>query len=406
MAQRRPTTSTQIEKGSGLVDLSGVDRSTIPQSQQHSETVIDYPEANDETSVSSNATLRVTVYMNEVRGQRQELTFINREKIGQGTFGRVYRARIQQTNEICAIKEVEMEGHFKNRELEILRQVSHTNIINLKSYFNRADNGHDVLCLVLEFLPMSAYMLIRNYRKQNRRAPLLYTKIFCYQMLRALGYLHSLGIAHRDVKPSNMVLDYDAGVLKLCDLGSAKRLVKGERSVAYICSRYYRAPELLLGCIDYSVAIDAWSAGTVIAEFLNGYPIFRGDDSSDQMYKIIRIMGIPTRDDIVEMNPQYRGDVDLTGVRLQPRTLQGYLPTRTPIIAIDLCAQLLQYRPSSRITCMNALATSFFDELREQRLKLPNGKPLPPLFNFKNIEVTQGTALYNALMPAWINGEL
>ena len=76
-----------------------------------------------------------------------------------------------------------------------------------------------------------------------------------YQLFRSLAYIHSLGICHRDIKPQNLLLDPETGILKLCDFGSAKHLVKGEPNVSYICSRYYRAPELIFGAIDYTTKI-------------------------------------------------------------------------------------------------------------------------------------------------------
>lgn len=80
-------------------------------------------------------------------------------------------------------------------------------------------------------------------------------KLYMYQLFRSLAYIHSLGICHRDIKPQNLLLDPETGVLKLCDFGSAKHLVRGEPNVSYICSRYYRAPELIFGAIDYTTKI-------------------------------------------------------------------------------------------------------------------------------------------------------
>lgn len=80
-------------------------------------------------------------------------------------------------------------------------------------------------------------------------------QLYMYQLFRSLAYIHSLGICHRDIKPQNLLLDPDTGILKLCDFGSAKHLVKGEPNVSYICSRYYRAPELIFGAIDYTTKI-------------------------------------------------------------------------------------------------------------------------------------------------------
>jgi glycogen synthase kinase 3 beta len=113
-----------------------------------------------------------------------------------------------------------------------------------------------------------------------------------YQIFRSLAYLHAIGVTHRDIKPQNLLCDPSTFTVKLCDFGSAKALVRGEPSVAYICSRYYRAPELIFGCTDYTSAIDVWSVGCVMAEMLLGQPIFPGDSPSDQLMAIIKVINI------------------------------------------------------------------------------------------------------------------
>jgi serine/threonine protein kinase len=95
--------------------------------------------------------------------------------------------------------------------------------------------------------------------------------------------------ANRDIKPHNLLVDPVRQVLKLCDFGSAKAFVKGEPNVAYICSRFYRAPELIFGSTDYSTMIDVWSQGCVFAELLIGSPIFPGSSGVDQLVEIIKV---------------------------------------------------------------------------------------------------------------------
>jgi serine/threonine protein kinase len=117
------------------------------------------------------------------------------------------------------------------------------------------------LNLVLEYVPETVYSISRHHQKSKIPLPLLYVKLYLYQLSRALSHIHSLGICHRDIKPQNLLVNPENQQLKLCDFGSAKALVRGEPNVSYICSRYYRAPELIFGSTDYSTAIDVWSQG-------------------------------------------------------------------------------------------------------------------------------------------------
>jgi len=111
------------------------------------------------------------------------------------------------------------------------------------------------LNLVLEFVPETVYRASRFFNKMKTTMPILEIKIYIYQLFRSLAYIHSQGICHRDIKPQNLLLDPSTGVLKLCDFGSAKILVENEPNVSYICSRYYRAPELIFGATNYTTKI-------------------------------------------------------------------------------------------------------------------------------------------------------
>ena len=214
-----------------------------------------------------------------------------------------------------AIKRVLQDKRFKNRELQIMKLLKHCNVCALRHHFYqtvdkpKADGTgkeeETYLNLVLEFVPDTVYKVVRSHVKQRTLPSMLAVKLYVYQMLRSLAYLHSVGICHRDIKPQNLLVDPATHVLKLCDFGSAKALLPGEPSVAYICSRYYRAPELIFGATEYTTAIDVWSAGCVAGELLLGHPLFPGETGVDQLVEIIKVLGTPTKEEVEAMNPNY-----------------------------------------------------------------------------------------------------
>lgn len=253
------------------------------------------------------------------------------------------------------------------------------------------------LNLVLEYIPETVYRVARHYSKTKQTIPISFIKLYMYQLFRSLAYIHSLGICHRDIKPQNLLLDPDTGVLKLCDFGSAKLLIKGEPNVSYICSRYYRAPELIFGATDYTTMIDVWSAGCVLAELLLGQPIFPGDSGVDQLVEIIKVLGTPTKEQIREMNRNY---TEFKFPQIKAHPWQKVFRARTPPEAIELVSRLLEYTPSARTGPLAACAHAFFDELREPGTRLPNGRDLPPLFNFTDQELLMQPHLNATLIPA------
>ncbi|KAL0373639.1 UNVERIFIED_CONTAM: Shaggy-related protein kinase theta [Sesamum radiatum] len=138
----------------------------------------------------------------------------------------------------------------------------------------------------------TVYRASRHYSRVNQYMPMLFVQLYTYQICRALNYTHRIvGVCHRDIKPQNLLVNPHTHQLKLCDFGSAKMLVPGEPNISYICSRYYRAPELIFGATEYTTAIDMWSVGCVMAELLLGQPLFPGESSVDQLVEIIKVFG-------------------------------------------------------------------------------------------------------------------
>jgi serine/threonine protein kinase len=306
--------------------------------------------------------------------------------IGNGSFGVVYQATIVETNETVAIKKVLQDRRFKNRELQIMSQLSHPDVVQLKHcFYSKGEKPDEVyLNLVMEFIPETVHRTLRNHTKANKLLPISYARSYMWQICRSVAYIHSKGIAHRDIKPQNLLLNPKSHQVKLCDFGSAKRLVSGEPNVSYICSRYYRAPELVFEATEYTCSIDIWSVGCVMAEMLLGNPIFPGETGVDQLIEIIKVLGTPTKEEIFAMNPNH---TSFKFPQIKPHPWAKVFRNRAPADAIDFISKLLRYDPKSRIDPLDALAHPFFNELREPGAKLPNGKDLPGLFEFTEDEI-------------------
>lgn len=232
----------------------------------------------------------------------------------------------------------------------------------------------------------------------SQHLPILYVQLYTYQIFRALNYVHNvIGVCHRDIKPQNILVNPHTHQLKLCDFGSAKMLVPGEPNISYICSRYYRAPELIFGATEYTTSIDMWSVGCVLAELLLGKPLFPGESGIDQLVEVIKILGTPTREEIKCMNPHY---TEFKFPQIKAHPWHKIFNKRIPGEAVDLVSRLLQYSPNMRCTPLEACAHPFFDDLRDPTKCLPNGKPLPPLFNFTPQELSSAsTELRQRLIP-------
>nr|POF23722.1 shaggy-related protein kinase alpha [Quercus suber] len=314
------------------------------------------------TVVDGNGTETGHIIVTTIGGRngqpKQTISYMAERVVGHGSFGVVFQAKCLETGETVAIKKVLQDKRYKNRELQTMRLLDHPNVVSLKHcFFSTTEKDELYLNLVLEYVPETVHRVIKHYNKLNQRMPLIYVKLYTYQIFRALSYIHRcIGVCHRDIKPQNLLVNPHTHQVKLCDFGSAKVLVKGEPNISYICSRYYRAPELIFGATEYTTAIDIWSAGCVLAELLLGQPLFPGESGVDQLVEIIKVLGTPTREEIKCMNPNYT----------------------------EFKFPQIKAHPWHKL---DALIHPFFDELRDPNSRLPNGQFLPPLFNFKSHEL-------------------
>lgn len=250
------------------------------------------------------------------------------------------------------------------------------------AFFTYGKSSEEVyLNIVMDYIPFNLYEITKSYRKSKANGiPPKVLKVYAYQMFRSIAYIHSKGICHRDIKPQNLLVDPETFVVKLCDFGSAKKLVRGQPNIAYICSRYYRAPELIFGDTDYTFAIDTWSTGCCLAEAVLLRPLFDGESSTDQLIKIIKVLGSPSEAEIKKMNPASTEKISLPDIKPVewPVVFKNFKPD--PLL-LDLLSKVLIYDPNERLTPLEVLIHPYFDEIKKEGFSI-DGNPIPNLFDF------------------------
>jgi serine/threonine protein kinase len=301
--------------------------------------------------------------------------------VGHGAFGIVWRARTED-GEIVAIKKVLLDRRYHNRELQMMKVMEHDNVVRLRHSFEKNGRKKDetFLHLVMDYLPETIRSIALKYHKRAKRFHPDHIKAYLWQTFGALEYIHARRICHRDIKPDNLLCDPASLKCRLCDFGCSKVLVKGQPNVSYICSRYYRAPELMFGATEYSVSVDVWSVGTILMELLLGHLPYQGQDSTQQhLVEIMKLLGTPTDHDLQAMRATCCAD-DLPKLKAYP--WERMFPAQTPEAAIDLAQRLLNYDPEKRLTASMALRHAFFDGVESlvEGCTVPStsSTPMPP----------------------------
>mmetsp|Transcript_41099 Transcript_41099/g.113254 ORF Transcript_41099/g.113254 Transcript_41099/m.113254 type:complete len:409 (-) Transcript_41099:192-1418(-) len=286
--------------------------------------------------------------------------FVPECALGRGTFGIVYKAVALDTGREVAIKSIKSAG--AQREIKALQWLRGSpNVVMLLGTFQ---SDAETVNLVFELLPDTLQRIIKHHKHMlGNVMELSYARLYAYQLLRGLASLRRHGVIHRDIKPANLLIDPGTLVLKVCDFGSAKTRAVDEPHQPYMCSRYYRAPELILSAVNYTEAVDIWSAGCVLAEMLIGQPVFPGKDGVDQFGRIIEVLGTPSVSDIQAMNPHYDAAVCFQPCIEALPWGKVLGPGATPEAA-DLTGALLRFDPSARPRPLDALGSEFFDGLR------------------------------------------
>ncbi|KAJ7948325.1 Protein kinase-like protein [Quillaja saponaria] len=290
---------------------------------------------------------------------RSANSFEKLDKIGQGTYSSVYKARDVTHNKIVALKKVRFDNldpesiKFMAREILVLRRLDHPNVIKLEGLI--ASRKSRSLYLVLEYMEhdltgLSSQPGIKFSEPQ--------VKCYMQQLLSGLDYCHSHGILHRDIKGSNLLID-NTGTLKIGDFGLAS-FFNPHQSVpltSRVVTLWYRPPELLLGASHYGVAVDLWSTGCILGELYTGKPILPGKTEVEQLHKIFKLCGSPTDDYWAKLRSSHSTVFKLPHHyrRCVTETFKEF-----PVAAMGLMETLLSIDPANRGTASSALNSEFF----------------------------------------------
>eukprot|EP01084_Bolivina_argentea_P084391 152637_1 len=226
------------------------------------------------------------------------------KKLGEGTYGVVYKAENTSTKEIVAIKKIYVDDNDEGvpstaiREISLLKSLSHDNIIQLKEtiYFN------DDLYLVFEYFDND----LKKYFNKNKHSICANEiKHYLHQILLAIDYCHTNRIYHRDLKPQNILINEATKQIQLADFGLSRTITLPNRTWTHeVVTLWYRSPEILLGIKHYSHTTDIWSIGCIFGEFCNqSMALFRGDSEICQLMYIFKNLGTPSRKSVLSTLP-------------------------------------------------------------------------------------------------------
>jgi len=295
----------------------------------------------------------------ERKGGRGLERYFKIEKIGEGTYGVVYKAKDNVTGQIMALKKIRLEAEDEGvpstaiREISLLKELAHPNIVSLCNVVHE-DNK---LYLVFEYLDQD----LKKYMELcGKNMHYMLIKSYLQQLVKGIAHCHAHRVLHRDLKPQNLLID-KKGVLKLADFGLARAFGVPVRTYTHeVVTLWYRAPEILLGGKQYSTPVDIWSIGCIFAEMVTRSPLFPGDSEIDQLYRIFRCFGTPNEEvwPGVGSYPDFKSTFPQWNAIPLKQAVEGL-----DELGLDLFTKMMQYEPSKRISARDALRHPFFDDL-------------------------------------------
>lgn len=285
------------------------------------------------------------------------------EKLGEGSYGKVYKVKDNLRGQLVALKKVKfhwdkVQGIPQSslRELAILKESNHENIIKLYDIIQSTDHSFE-LFLVFEVSDMDLrkYIHINGYTLQKVKI-----RNILKELVKGVDYLHKNRIIHRDLKPENILLSKAGDQIKIADFGLSRTIHNPLRPYSReILSLWYRAPELCMGYKHYSIGVDTWAIGCIFYELVSGHPLFKGKSDTDMLFKIFDIFGTPTIE-------TWSWITKITGFNgsfpvFKAKGLKSLLPNLEED-ALDLMHKFLELNPLKRITCSEALEHPYLDK--------------------------------------------
>ncbi len=307
---------------------------------------------------------RLPPYLPSIYGCRSVEEYQNLNRIEEGTYGVVYRARDKKSNEIVALKRLKMEREKEGFPITSLREINtllisqHRNVVTVREIV--VGSNIDKIYIVMDFVEHDLKSLMETMREKRQMFTPGEVKCLMKQLLDAIAHLHDNWIVHRDLKTSNLLLS-NAGVLKVGDFGLAREF--GSPLKPYtpvVVTLWYRAPELLLGQREYSTHIDVWSCGCIFGELLTMEPLFPAKSEQDQLNRIFKLLGTPNEKvwpgfNKLPMVQKMKKFVDYPVSNLRSK----FPPQMISDKGMQLLKRLLRYDPVQRISCEDALDTGF-----------------------------------------------
>jgi len=289
------------------------------------------------------------------------------EKLGEGTYGLVYKARDLKTGVVVAIKKIKLDNNEEGvpattmREISLLSHLKHPNIVEMSSCL--CVNGE--LYLVFEYMKCDLKGFLDNLAPDQFMDSRILKK-FTYQLTEGIRFCHARRILHRDLKPQNILIG-DNNEIKIADFGLGREHGLPIPELTHeVVTLWYRPPEILLGKKRYSGCCDVWGIGCILSEMATKAPLFVGDSEIDQLFQLYRVLGTPNTETWpgIEQLPEWKS----VGPKWKKQDMSRNLSGKLDAAGIDLLEKTLILPPNRRITAKRMMLHEWFDEIREEMI--------------------------------------